>query len=71
MLAVIFLTLGLGVGATLALLFAPSSGNTTRHDLARSVEEGLQTGREAVEPMVKRVEKEFDGLKKNVEEHLK
>ncbi len=66
-----FLTFGLGIGAILALLFAPSSGKTVRHDLARSVEEGLQTGRESVEPMVKRVEKEFDELKKDVEGHLK
>ena len=70
-LALVFLTFGLGIGAALALLFAPFSGKTTCHDLARSVEEGLQTGRETVEPMVKRVEKEFGELQKNVEEHLK
>jgi gas vesicle protein len=71
MLTLICLTLGLGIGAALALLFAPTSGKTVRHDLARSVEEGMQTGREAVEPMVKRIEKEFDDLKKNVEDQLK
>jgi gas vesicle protein len=71
LLAVVFLTFGLGIGAALALLFAPSSGKTARHDLARSVEEGLQTGRETVEPTVKRVERGFDDLQKNVAEHLK
>ena len=71
MLTLIFLTFGLGIGAVLALLFAPSSGKTTRHDLVKSVEEGLQTGRDTVEPMVRQVEKEFGDLKKNVEEHLK
>jgi predicted NBD/HSP70 family sugar kinase len=71
MLAVVFLTVGLGIGAALAFLFAPSSGKTTRHDLARNVEEGLHIGRDAVEPMVKRVEKEFSDLQRNVEEHLK
>ena len=70
-LTLVFLTFGLGIGAALALLFAPSSGKIIRHDLARSVEEGLQTGRETVEPMVKQVEKEFGELQKNVEEHLK
>jgi gas vesicle protein len=70
-LTLVCLTFGLGIGAALALLFAPTSGKTTRHDLARSVEEGMQTGREAVEPMMKRIEKEFDDLKKNVEEQLK
>ena len=67
----IFLTFGLAIGAVLALLFAPMSGRKARRDLGKSVEEGLQSGREAVEPMVKRAEKEFDELKKNVEENLK
>jgi gas vesicle protein len=71
MLTLAFLTFGLGIGTILALLFAPSSGKTTRRDLAKSVEEGLKTGREAVEPVVKRVEKEFDEIKKNVEERVK
>jgi gas vesicle protein len=70
-LTLVCLTFGLGIGAALALLFAPTSGKVTRHDLARSVEDGLHTGRDTIEPVVKRVEKEFDELKKNVEEHLK
>jgi gas vesicle protein len=56
------LMLGLGIGAALALLFAPSSGKKTRADLARTVEEGLNNGREAVEPMVKRVEEGVKNL---------
>lgn len=71
LLAVIFLIFGVGIGAGLALLFAPMSGKKARHDLSKTVEQGLKDGREAVEPMVKRAEKEFDELKKNVEEHLK
>ena len=70
-LTLIFLAFGLGIGAALALLFAPASGKKARHDLSKTVEQGLKDGREAVEPMVKRAEKEFDELKKNVEEHLK
>ena len=70
-LTLVFLMFGLGIGTILALLFAPSSGKTTRHDLAKGVEEGLRNGREAIEPMVKRVGKEFGDLQKNVEEHLK
>jgi gas vesicle protein len=70
-LAMLFLTFGLGVGAIIALLFAPSSGKVTRHQLANYGEEKLQTGRDAVEPMVKRAEDEFDDLKKNVKDHLK
>jgi gas vesicle protein len=37
---VAFLLLGLGVGAGLALLFAPKSGKETRKSLARRAEEG-------------------------------
>lgn len=69
-LALVFLTFGLGIGAVLALLFAPTSGKKVRDDLTKTVEQGLKDGRETVEPMVKRVEKEFGELQKNVEEHL-
>lgn len=70
-LAIALLTFGIGIGVVLALLFAPSSGKTTRRDLAKNVEEGLQTGRDTVEPLIRRAEKEFDELKKNVDEHMK
>jgi gas vesicle protein len=70
-LTMIFLTLGLAIGVGLALLFAPTSGKKARHDLTKSVEQGVKDGREALEPVVKRVEKEFSELQKNVEEHLK
>lgn len=40
-------------------------------DLANTVEEGLNNGRDAIEPMVKQLEKEFDELRKSVEERLK
>ena len=52
-LVLIFLTVGLGIGATLALLFAPVAGKTIRHDLANSVEEGLRLGRETAEAYLK------------------
>ncbi|MBZ0283836.1 MAG: YtxH domain-containing protein [Anaerolineae bacterium] len=71
LLTLVFLTVGLGIGAVLALLFAPSSGKTTRHDLAESMEDGLNTGRETVEPMVKRLEEQFNELRKSIEERLK
>lgn len=71
MLALVFLGLGVGIGTALALLFAPSSGKTARHDLAKNVEEGMNTGREAVEPLVKRLEEKFADLRKSVEERLK
>jgi gas vesicle protein len=45
------LMFGLGIGAVLALLFAPSSGKKVRDDLANTMEEGLDSGRDAVEPI--------------------
>lgn len=64
------LMFGLGIGAVLALLFAPSSGKKIRAQLTKTMEEGLNSGRDAIEPMVKRVEKEFDELHQSVEEHI-
>jgi gas vesicle protein len=67
----VFLTFGLGIGALLALLFAPASGKTTRHEIVKTVEEGMRTGRETVEPIVKQAGKDLADMRKNVEEHLK
>ena len=63
-----FLAGGLAVGAAAALLFAPSSGKKTRHDLGQAVEEGVQNSREAVVPAVKQLEKELADLRKSIEE---
>lgn len=70
-LTVLFLTIGLGIGAVLALLFAPASGKKIRDNLAKSVGEGLNNSQETIEPVVKRLEKEFGELRKSVEERLK
>ena len=69
-LATLALALGLGIGALWALLFAPSSCNKARHDLAKSMEEDWENGRDAVDPMVKRLEGKFAELLKNAEERL-
>ena len=69
-LTLLFLVIGVGIGAVLALLFAPTSGKKTRAELAKTVEDGWQTGRDAVEPMVKHLEQDFDELHKNVEERI-
>jgi len=69
-LTMLALTLGLGIGALLALLFAPSSGKKARHDLAKSMGEDWENGRDAVDPMVKRLEEKFGKLLKNFEERI-
>lgn len=69
-LTLLALTLGLGIGAMLALLFAPSSGQKARHDLAKSMGQDWENGRDAVDPMVKRLEEKLSELLKQVEERL-
>jgi len=53
------LIVGLGIGVVLALLFAPTSGKKVRDDLTKTVGQGWNNGRDAVEPMVKRLEEKF------------
>jgi gas vesicle protein len=69
-LTLLALTLGMGIGALLGLLLAPSSGKKARHDLAQSVGEDWENGRDAVDPLVKRIEEKFGELLKNVDERL-
>jgi len=69
-LTLLALTLGLGIGALLALLFTPSSGKKARHDLALGIGKDWENGRDAVDPMVKRLEEKFGDLLKNIEERI-
>lgn len=70
-LTILLLMVGLGLGAALALLFAPASGQKLRKELAKTFEEGLQNGREVVEPLVKHLGKDIAELQKTVEEGVK
>jgi len=67
---VLVLALGMGIGALLAFLFAPFSGKKARHELAQSMGEEWKNGREAVDPLMKRIEEKFGELRKNVEERV-
>lgn len=67
---ILFMALGLGIGAILALLFAPSSGEEVRRGIVNSVEGSLDTGREATGKTLSRLEKEFSELRKRIEERL-
>jgi gas vesicle protein len=69
-LTLLCLMLGLGIGAAMALLFAPASGKKVRDDLAKGMGEGMKDGRDAVEPMVKRLEEKFNELVKSIEERV-
>lgn len=67
---VLALTLGLGIGALLALLLAPSSGKKVRHDIAQSTGENWEHGRDTVDPIVKRIKEKSGELLKNIEERI-
>jgi gas vesicle protein len=68
---VLFLAVGLGIGAVLALLLSPSSGKKIRQDLVQTVEEGFNNRREAVEPIIKRVEDQIGELRTSIEDRVK
>lgn len=66
----LFLVMGLGAGAAAALLYAPKPGKKTREELANAMEEGFSNGREAVEPALRKLQKEFVDLRQKVDERL-
>jgi len=66
----IFMALGLGIGAVLALMFAPKSGEKLRRELASNLGESLEGGRDATNKAIHRLEKDFGELRKKVEERL-
>ncbi len=70
-LTLFFLTSGLGIGVALALLFAPESGEKTRKELAQNIGESVNNGRESLEPVIKKLEDQFNDFRKNVEDRLK
>jgi gas vesicle protein len=57
---VVFMVVGLAIGAVLALMFAPNSGEKTRKELAGSIGDTTSS-------TVKQLEKEFAELRKKVE----
>ena len=67
---VVWLALGLAVGAVMALLFAPASSKSLRKSLTKNFEEGLHNGQDAMEPVVKKLEKEVGELRHTIEERI-
>ncbi|MDX1992429.1 MAG: YtxH domain-containing protein [bacterium] len=65
------LLLGMSMGAALAILFAPRSGSDTRKSLVDGLENAVEGGVGATSGAVEGLQKEFDRLRKDVEERLK
>lgn len=49
----LFLAVGLGIGTAVILLFAPSSGKDTRHNLTQNMGNSLKNGRGRLKSMMK------------------
>ncbi len=62
----LYLALGLGIGAVLALLFAPNTGKETREGLANTLEDRIDGSRD----MIYRMERELKELRERLEDRL-
>ncbi len=70
-LALMVMLLGLGMGAIVALLFAPRKGDDIRKDIAKNAETLYDSGRETTGKAFKELQKDFDKLRGEVEDRLK
>ncbi len=66
-----FLMLGLGAGATLAILFAPETGERVRELVTHALEEGYNRGREATEEALHHLEQEYPDVYEKVKDSLR
>ncbi len=66
----VFMAFGLSIGAILALLFAPKSGEQTRGDIGNVVEDRFGNVEKEVTSRFSRVEKDLAELGKRVEDRL-
>jgi len=70
-LALVVMLLGLGLGAVVALLFAPRKGDEVRKEIANQAETIYDSGRETTGKAFKELQKDFDKLRGDVEDRLK
>ncbi len=66
--ALAFFTLGVGVGATVALLFVPQE--EIRQLIGEALDEGLKRGREATGEVLKQLEPDYPDLRARFENTL-
>jgi len=71
MLALVVMLLGLGLGAVVALLFAPRKGDEVRKEIVNHAENLYDNGRETTGKAFKELQKDFDKLRGDVEDRLK
>jgi len=70
MMAIVLLGFGLGVGAIMALLFAPRSGEETRKEITDRVEPGLERARDVTNTTVENLQRDLTRLRDDMETRL-
>lgn len=70
MMTVLWLALGLTIGAVMALLYAPTAGEKTRENLTKNLGDSWKESQDAIEPVVSRLEKEMGELRQTVEDRI-
>jgi gas vesicle protein len=63
----LFMALGMGIGAIVAILFAPDQGDKTRKAITHAMEDGYKRGRESTRDALKQLEPEFPNLREKVD----
>ena len=64
------LVVGLGIGALIAMLFAPGEGDKTRRMITDAVEDSYRRGRQATDDALSQLEKDIPNLRKRVDSVL-
>jgi|WetSurMetagenome_2_1015567.scaffolds.fasta_scaffold603501_1 gas vesicle protein len=62
-----YLLIGAGIGATVALLFAPKSGRELRRDIADVSRKGIQKGSEVAHAIGEKVGDRVEGVREAVD----
>lgn len=65
-----YLLVGGGIGAILALLFAPKSGEELRHDIAEASRKGLEKSKEAAHHLQEKAGEYYEVTKEKAEDIL-
>lgn len=67
---ILFMSLGVAIGALLAMLFSPTSGSKMRAEIASALEERLGGGRDVTQRAMERLEDQIKELRRRVEDRL-
>jgi gas vesicle protein len=67
----LFLGIGMAVGGILALLFAPESSKGSGRDLAGTLEDAYESGRDTAGRAMERLQRDLNDLRKQVEDRLR